>query len=97
MAPAKQDTFEVIGILSEAVLCPACLRGSHARWCRVALKSETRRVWNRSKPRGYAALNNGGVGLMKLAMLAGIGCFGASYFVRWDRSPLSTDARTFSR
>ena len=32
MAPAKQDIFEVIGILSEAVLCPACSRGSRDRW-----------------------------------------------------------------
>lgn len=52
---------------------------------------------DRSTPWGYAALSKGGVGLMKLAMLPGIGCFGASYFVRSDRSPFSTDVRTFSR
>ncbi len=32
MAPAKQDIFEVIDILSEAVLCSACLRGALDRW-----------------------------------------------------------------
>ena len=63
----------------------------------VTLLLRLSRNGDRSKLRGYAALNNGGVGLMKLAMLAGIGCFGASYFVRSDRSPFSTEARTFSK
>ncbi|MEQ8489269.1 MAG: SDR family NAD(P)-dependent oxidoreductase, partial [Marinovum algicola] len=46
---------------------------------------------DRLKLWGQATLSNGGVGLINLAMLPGIGCFGTSYFVRSDRSPFSTD------
>ena len=47
------------------------------RWyCRFPLSYRDVRDRDRSKLWGQAALNNGGVGLMKLAMLSPIGCFG---------------------